>query len=107
MPFLSGALSRIKPSPTIVVTGLAAELKAQGRDIIGLGAGEPDFDTPDHIKAAAKAAIDRGETKYNAVPNSESVQKYSVKYKKIAVKSTVQKIHIHLQCKKSKTGLGM
>jgi aspartate aminotransferase len=74
MPFLSGALSRIKPSPTIVVTGLAAELKAQGRDIIGLGAGEPDFDTPDHIKAAAKAAIDRGETKYTAVDGTPALK---------------------------------
>jgi aspartate aminotransferase len=64
---LAQRLSRIQPSPTIAVTQKAAELKAAGRDVIGLGAGEPDFDTPDHVKEAAKAAIDRGETKYTAV----------------------------------------
>jgi aspartate aminotransferase len=67
MPFLSDTLSRVKPSPTVAVTALSLELKAQGRDIIGLGAGEPDFDTPDNIKAAAKRAIDEGRTKYTAV----------------------------------------
>lgn len=67
MSFLASRLGRIKPSPTIAATQKAAELKAAGRDVIGLGAGEPDFDTPDHIKAAAKVAIDRGETKYTAV----------------------------------------
>ena len=67
MPFLSDTLARVKPSPTIAVTTRAAELKAQGRDIIGLGAGEPDFDTPQNIKDAAKAAIDAGRTKYTAV----------------------------------------
>ncbi|MGE4327573.1 MAG: aspartate transaminase, partial [Pseudodonghicola sp.] len=56
MSFLSTTLSRVKPSPTVAVTTLAAELKAAGRDVIGLGAGEPDFDTPDNIKAAAIAA---------------------------------------------------
>ena len=60
-------VSRIKPSPTIAVTQKARELKAAGRDVIGLGAGEPDFDTPDSIKEAAIAAIWRGETKYTAV----------------------------------------
>ena len=67
MPFLSDTLSRVKPSPTIAVSNLAAELKAQGKDVIGLGAGEPDFDTPQNIKDAAKAAIDAGKTKYTAV----------------------------------------
>ncbi len=67
MAFIADRLSRIKPSPTIAVSTKAAELKAAGRDVIGLGAGEPDFDTPDHIKAAAKAAIDAGHTKYTAV----------------------------------------
>lgn len=67
MSFLAKSLSRIKPSPTIAVTGLARELKAAGRDVIGLGAGEPDFDTPDNIKQAAIDAINRGETKYTAV----------------------------------------
>jgi len=67
MAFLSDTLSRVKPSPTIAVSNLAAELKAQGKDVIGLGAGEPDFDTPQNIKDAAKAAIDAGRTKYTAV----------------------------------------
>jgi aspartate aminotransferase len=67
MTFLSATLDRVKPSPTIAVTTKAAELKAAGRDIIGLGAGEPDFDTPDNIKAAAVAAIAAGKTKYTAV----------------------------------------
>ncbi|HUF56675.1 MAG TPA: aminotransferase class I/II-fold pyridoxal phosphate-dependent enzyme, partial [Thermohalobaculum sp.] len=66
MPFLAESLARVKPSPTIAVTTKAAELKAAGRDVIGLGAGEPDFDTPDNIKRAAKAAIDAGRTKYTA-----------------------------------------
>ncbi len=67
MPFLSDTLARVKPSPTIAVSNLAAELKAQGKDVIGLGAGEPDFDTPDNIKKAAMAAMDAGKTKYTAV----------------------------------------
>ena len=67
MAFLADSLSRVKPSATIAVSQKARELKAKGVDVIGLGAGEPDFDTPDHIKAAAKDAIDRGETKYTAV----------------------------------------
>ena len=64
MAFLAQRLGRIKPSPTIAVTTRAAELKAEGRDVIGLGAGEPDFDTPQHIKDAAVAAMARGDTKY-------------------------------------------
>ena len=67
MPFLSDTLARVKPSPTIAVSNLAAELKRQGKDVIGLGAGEPDFDTPDNIKDAAKAAMDSGKTKYTGV----------------------------------------
>ena len=66
MPFLSQTLDRVKPSPTITVTTKAAELKAAGRDIIALGAGEPDFDTPENIKAAAVRAIAAGKTKYTA-----------------------------------------
>ena len=54
MPFLSDTLSRVKPSPTIAVTNMAAELKAAGKDVIGLGAGEPDFDTPENIKGHPK-----------------------------------------------------
>lgn len=67
MTFLSSTLDRVKPSPTIAVTTKAAELKAAGRDIIGLGAGEPDFDTPQSIKDAAVVAIALGKTKYTAV----------------------------------------
>ncbi|MFO1140928.1 MAG: pyridoxal phosphate-dependent aminotransferase [Amaricoccus sp.] len=66
MAFLSDALARIKPSPTIAITARARELKAEGRDIVSLSAGEPDFDTPENIRAAAKAAIDRGETRYTS-----------------------------------------
>ena len=60
----SKALARVKPSATLAVTAQARALKAAGRDVIGLGAGEPDFDTPENIKEAAIAAIRRGETKY-------------------------------------------
>jgi aspartate aminotransferase len=67
MAFIADRLSRIKPSPTIAVSTKAAELKAAGRDVIGLGAGEPDFDTPDHIKQAAADAMAAGKTKYTAV----------------------------------------
>ncbi len=67
MAFLSDTLARVKPSPTIAVTTKAAELKAAGRDVIGLGAGEPDFDTPENIRNAAKAAIDAGKTRYTPV----------------------------------------
>ena len=66
MSFLAESLARVKPSPTIAVTTKANELKAAGKDVIGLGAGEPDFDTPDHIKQAAKDAMDSGKTKYTA-----------------------------------------
>jgi len=67
MSFLSDTLSRVKPSPTIAVSNLAAELKAAGKDVIGLGAGEPDFDTPQNIKDAGTKAIADGKTKYTAV----------------------------------------
>ncbi|MEC3863022.1 pyridoxal phosphate-dependent aminotransferase [Mesobacterium sp. TK19101] len=66
MPFLSESLSRVKASPTIAISTKALEMKQAGQDVIGLGAGEPDFDTPDHIKAAAIAAINAGKTKYTA-----------------------------------------
>ncbi len=74
MPFLSQAVRRIKTSPTIAVTTRAAELKAAGRDVIGLGAGEPDFDTPDYIKEAAIAAIRKGETKYTPVHGTKALR---------------------------------
>jgi aspartate aminotransferase len=67
MGFLSDALSRIKPSATIEITQKARDLRAQGRDVISLSVGEPDFDTPDNVKEAAMAAIRRGETKYTPV----------------------------------------
>ena len=66
MSFLSATLSRVKPSPTVAVSTLANELKAAGHDVIGLGAGEPDFDTPQRIREAAKRAIDDGKTRYTA-----------------------------------------
>lgn len=67
MAFIADRLSRIKPSPTIAVSTKAAELKSAGADVIGLGAGEPDFDTPEHIKQAATAAMAAGKTKYAPV----------------------------------------
>lgn len=67
MPFLSAALGRVKPSPTIAMTTRAMEMRAAGRDVIGLSAGEPDFDTPDHIREAAIRAIREGRTRYTAV----------------------------------------
>ncbi len=83
MAFLSDTLTRVKPSPTIAVTNLAAELKAQGKDVIGLGAGEPDFDTPDHIKAAGITAIEAGKTKYTAVDGiAELKQAICAKFKR-------------------------
>ena len=83
MSILAKRLSRIKPSPTIAVTQKARELKAAGRDVISLGAGEPDFDTPDHIKQAAADAIARGETKYTAVDGiPELKQAISEKFKR-------------------------
>jgi len=73
--FLSESIGRIQPSPTIAVTQKARDLKAAGRDVIGLGAGEPDFDTPDNVKEAAIAAIRRGETKYTAVEGIPELRK--------------------------------
>lgn len=74
MPLLSAAINRIQPSPTIAVTNKAAELKAAGHDIIGLGAGEPDFDTPDFVKEAAIEAIRKGQTKYTAVDGTPALK---------------------------------
>ncbi|WP_108501449.1 pyridoxal phosphate-dependent aminotransferase [Paracoccus indicus] len=75
MAFISDRLARIKPSPTIAMTTRAAELRAEGRDIIGLSAGEPDFDTPEHVRDAAKAAIDAGHTRYTAVDGTPSLKR--------------------------------
>ena len=74
MSFLSKSLDRIKPSPTMAVTAKAAELRAAGKDVIGLGAGEPDFDTPDNIKNAAIEAINAGDTKYTKVDGTPAVK---------------------------------
>jgi aspartate aminotransferase len=75
MSFLASSLSNIKPSPTIAVSMKAAELKAAGKDIISLGMGEPDFDTPDHIKQAAITALNKGDTKYTAVDGTAALKK--------------------------------
>jgi aspartate aminotransferase len=81
--FLAESLGRIQPSPTIAVSQKARDLKAMGRDVIGLGAGEPDHDTPDNIKEAAIAAIRRGETKYTAVEGiPELRQAVAAKFKR-------------------------
>lgn len=74
MSIVADRLNKIKPSPTLAVTKKAMELKAQGKDIISLGAGEPDFDTPEWIKAAAKAAMDKGDTKYTAVDGTPALK---------------------------------
>ncbi|MEN8128846.1 MAG: pyridoxal phosphate-dependent aminotransferase [Pseudomonadota bacterium] len=71
---LSSRVQRVKPSPTLAVSALAAQLRAEGRDIIGLGTGEPDFDTPDHIKQAAIEAIRAGKTKYTPVDGTPSLK---------------------------------
>ena len=71
---LSDRVNSIKPSPTLAITNKAKELKAAGKDIIGLGAGEPDFDTPEHIKQAAIDAINNGFTKYTAVDGTPELK---------------------------------
>ncbi len=75
MGFIASSLNRIQPSATIAITSKARDLKAAGKDVIGLGAGEPDFDTPDNIKSAAMEAIRRGETKYTAVDGIPELKK--------------------------------
>jgi aspartate aminotransferase len=72
---LSNRVKAVKPSPTLAITARAAQMRAAGKDIIGLGAGEPDFDTPDHIKAAAVKAMESGFTKYTAVDGTASLKK--------------------------------
>jgi len=79
MSIISDSLKRIKPSPTIAVTQKARELRAAGKDVIGLGAGEPDFDTPNNIKNAAIKAIRRGDTKYTAVDGTPALKKAIIK----------------------------
>ena len=77
--FLAQSVGRIKPSATVAISSKARELKAAGEDVIGLGAGEPDFDTPEHIKAAAIEAIKKGETKYTAVDGIPELKEAIVK----------------------------
>jgi aspartate aminotransferase len=72
--FFAQRLNKVKPSPTLAVTRLALELKASGKDVIGLGAGEPDFDTPDFIKEGALGAMKRGDTKYTAVDGTPALK---------------------------------
>ena len=79
MSIVSNSLKRIKPSPTIAVTSKAREMKAAGKDVIGLGAGEPDFDTPENIKEAAIRAIREGDTKYTAVDGTPALKAAIVK----------------------------
>ena len=75
MAFLSQTLNRIKPSPTVAISNRAMELRAEGKDVIGLSVGEPDFDTPVHIREAAKAAIDGGATRYTAVDGTPALKR--------------------------------
>ena len=71
---LANRVQRIKPSPTLAITAKAGELRAAGRDVIGLGAGEPDFDTPEHIRAAAIEAINGGQTRYTPVDGTPALK---------------------------------
>jgi len=103
MSIISDSLKRIKPSPTIAVTQKARELKASGKDVIGLGAGEPDFDTPNNIKEAAIKAIKDGDTKYTAVDGTQILKEAIVnKFKrerkslKISSKKTINKLVLHM-----------
>jgi aspartate aminotransferase len=83
MALIADRLQRIKPSPTIFIANLAMKMKAEGRDVIGLAQGEPDFDTPQNIKDAAKRAIDRGETKYTQVDGTPALkQAIAAKFKR-------------------------
>jgi aspartate aminotransferase len=83
MPFLADRLSRVKPSPTLAMTKRALEMKAAGRDVIGLSAGEPDFDTPANVQEAAIVAMRRGETRYTAVDGTPALKKaISAKFKR-------------------------
>ena len=70
--FISDRIKQIQPSPTLAITSLAAQLKQEGKDVVGFGAGEPDFDTPEHIKEACKKALDEGFTKYTPTPGLPS-----------------------------------
>ena len=91
MGLQSAALERVKPSPTIAVSNLAMELKAAGQDVIGLGAGEPDFDTPDNIKQAGIDAINRGDTKYTSVDGIPELKRVIVAHQnRIVMEETLE-----------------
>ena len=92
MSIVSNSLKRIKPSPTIAVTSKAREMRAAGKDVIGLGAGEPDFDTPDNIKEAAIEAIRKGDTKYTAVDGTPALKK-AIQNVKNKTKSKTKKMN--------------
>ena len=89
MEFISGNLKKIKPSPTMVITAKARELKAKGENVISLSSGEPDFDTPEHIKEAAIKAIHAGYTKYTNVEGITELKEAIVK--KLILKIKQQK----------------
>ena len=96
MTFLAERLNSIKPSPTIAVSQKARELKAEGRDIISLGAGEPDFDTPSHIIDAGKKALDDGMTRYTGVNGTPELQDAIIeKFKRdSSIEYTRDQIHV-------------
>ena len=95
MGLISHALERVKPSPTMAITGKAREIKAAGFDVIRLGAGEPDFDTPDNVKQAAIAAIQRGETKYTAVDGIPELKRAIVSQVRAGERPCLQAIGDH------------
>ena len=93
---LSRNLERIAPSATVAMTQLARDLKSQGKDVISLSAGEPDFDTPDNIKKAAIDAINRGETKYTAVDGIDELKEAVIK--KFSRDNNLNFLKIYLKC---------
>jgi len=96
MSIISDSLKRIKPSPTIAVSQKARELRAAGKDVIGLGAGEPDFDTPNNIKNAAIKAIKGGDTKYTAVDGTPALKNAIIKKFRITTfKKEINKISLN------------
>lgn len=98
MPFLSTNLDKIKPSPTMAVTAKAAEMRAAGKDVIGLGAGEPDFDTPEHVKEAAIKAMRDGDTKYTKVDGTPAVKEAIVEKFRRENGLSFQTIQISVNC---------
>ena len=90
MAFIADRLGRIKPSPTNAAQGKFLEMKAAGKDVIGLAAGEPDMPTPDHIKEAAIAAIRGNDTKYTAVPGTPALRQAIVRQDEARSRARVQ-----------------